>query len=170
MHQNILSLGAGTADHKMPCCKIPGQDGCNPRTKKWMETQQELCWGNKLWDILTIDQCWFQYKRWPEVCYRLWRRTRLQGGGWERLFPGLGEGDSIPSVLSRKFLSWNINKNVISLLLKFEIMCPYVCVCLHFYVRLEKGNNNTSKDSAELYFEVRMLTFLEQKNITYEEF
>lgn len=44
-----------------------------------------------------------------EVCYRLCRRALLQSGGCEGLMPGLGQGDSTPSVFSRKFLSLSEN-------------------------------------------------------------
>lgn len=45
--------------------------------------------------------------RWiREVDYRLWSRALLQGGGCEGLGFGLVIGDSMPSVLNKKFRSW----------------------------------------------------------------
>lgn len=112
MLHSMLDPRYWNADLSMPLLKVRSAWLCDPRKLNTEEmgtqhmlscTKERSYTGCRHSKILSV-RWWIR-----EIGYRLWRRALLQGGGCEGLLLGLGVGDSIPSALSRKFLSLSEN-------------------------------------------------------------
>ena len=125
MLHSMLDPRYWNADLSMPLLKVRSAWLCDPRKLNTEEmgtqhmlscTKERSYTGCRHSKILSV-RWWIR-----EIGYRLWRRALLQGGGCEGLLLGLGVGDSIPSALSRKFLSWTIHQEyIVSTVSKFQI-------------------------------------------------
>lgn len=129
MHHNILDLGLGKQILTCLFCKISGWNGCNPK-KIGIQKRNEL-------NHHHLNHVKLLYMRWSKkVGYRLWRRARLQGGGCEGLVLGMGKGESAPSVLSKKLLSWKIQQRKCLVLNHTHILCTYDTYTGHYIIFL----------------------------------